>query len=256
MTHIKLKNVSLNYPVYGVKARSLKTRLLDIAVGGHVSKENGVLEVEALQNLSFTLEKGDRLGLIGHNGAGKTSLLKVLAQIYEPSQGTVEIEGKTGCLFDIMMGLEHELTGYENIFLRGLISGLSKKEIERLIPDIQQFAELGDFIKMPIKTYSSGMMMRLAFGIVTSIFSDILLIDEVVNVGDAQFMAKAKNRMFSLIHQSDIMVLSTHDHRIISEFCNKALWLEKGKMKFFGNVAEAIESHAAVLQKENELASV
>lgn len=238
MAHIELEDVSLVYPVYGVNARSLKKSLLNIAVGGRLSQEKGCVEVEALKNISFQLQSGDRLGIIGHNGAGKTSLLKVLAQIYEPTQGTVRISGQTSCLFDIMMGLDQELTGYENILLRGLILGLSKPEIKKIVPNIEEFAGLGQFMKMPIKTYSAGMMVRLAFGIVTSISCDILLVDEIVNVGDAGFMEKAKKRMEGLIHRSDIMVLSTHDHQIIKEFCNKALWLEKGHIKFFGDIDE------------------
>lgn len=243
MAIIELKDVSLIYPVYGVNARSMKKSLINMAVGGRLSQDNGTVEVEALKGIDLTLKSGDRLGIIGHNGAGKTSLLKVLAQIYEPTSGTVAVSGKTSCLFDIMMGMDQELTGYENIMLRGLIMGLSKKEIKDIIPDVEEFAELGEFIKMPIKTYSSGMMIRLAFGIVTSISCDILLIDEVVNVGDKSFMEKAKKRMAELIHGSDIMVLSTHDHRTIREFCNKALWLEKGRIKGFGELDEVFEQN-------------
>ncbi len=245
MASIELEDVSLIYPVYGVNARSLKKSLINFAVGGRLSQEKGSVEVEALKNIDLKLQSGDRLGIIGHNGAGKTSLLKVLAQIYEPTLGSITIKGQTSCLFDIMMGLDQELTGYENIVLRGLILGLSKKEIKNIVPDIEEFAELGEFLKMPIKTYSSGMMIRLAFGIVTSISCDILLVDEVVNVGDAGFMEKAKMRMTDLIHRSDILVLSTHDHRTIREFCNKVLWLEKGQMKSFGKIDEVFEYHKA-----------
>lgn len=245
MANIELDGVSLVYPIYGVNSRSLKKSLLNIAVGGRLSQEKGCVEVEALKNISFKLQNGDRLGIIGHNGAGKTSLLKVLAQIYEPTQGVIRISGQTSCLFDIMMGLDQELTAYENIMLRGLIQGLSREEIKNIVPDVEEFAELGEFMKMPIKTYSSGMMVRLAFGIVTSISSDILLVDEIVNVGDASFMEKAKKRMASLIHRSDIMVLSTHDHNIIKEFCNKAIWLEKGQIRCFGDIEEVF-AHANI----------
>lgn len=246
MATIELDKASLVYPIYGVNARSLKNQLINMAVGGRLSQEKGMVEVEALKGISFSLQSGDRLGLIGHNGAGKTTLLKLLAKIYEPSQGSVKIQGNISCLFDIMMGLDLELTGYEYITLRGLILGLSKKEIKKIIPGIEEFADLGEFMKMPIKTYSSGMMVRLAFGIATSVTSDILLIDEVVNVGDAQFMGKAKARMSSLIHQSDILVLSTHDTRLIREFCNKALWLEKGQVKYYGDIEEVL-AHQQVL---------
>lgn len=253
MASIELDDVSLIYPIYGVNARSLKKSFINFAVGGRLSHEKGSVEVEALKDIKLKLQNGDRLGIIGHNGAGKTSLLKILAQIYEPTRGSVTIQGQTNCLFDIMMGLDQELTGYENIMLRGLIMGLSKKEIKKIVPDVEEFAELGDFLKMPIKTYSSGMMVRLAFGIVTSISCDILLVDEVVNVGDASFMEKAKMRMTDLIHRSDILVLSTHDHRTIKEFCNKVLWLEKGQTKSFGQMDEVFKSHqAGMVELESE----
>jgi ABC-type polysaccharide/polyol phosphate transport system ATPase subunit len=252
MASIELKDVSLVYPVYGVNARSLKKSLINIAVGGRLSQDKGSVEVEALKDINLKLQSGDRLGIIGYNGAGKTSLLKVLAQIYKPTQGVIAVTGRTSCLFDIMMGLDQELTGYENIMLRGLIQGFSKKEIKEIVPDIEEFAELGEFIKMPIKTYSSGMMIRLAFGIVTSISCDILLVDEVVNVGDASFMEKAKRRMTGLIHRSDIIVLSTHDHRTIKEFCNKALWLEKGHARCFGEIDEVFEHRKACMAEVAE----
>jgi ABC-type polysaccharide/polyol phosphate transport system ATPase subunit len=241
MAKIELNNVSLVYPIYGINARSFKSQLLNIAVGGKLSQENRMVEVEALKEISVSLKSGDRVGLIGHNGAGKTTLLKVLAQIYEPTHGNINIEGSASCIFDIMMGLDAELTGYENIFLRGLILGLSKQEIKKITPDIEEFAEIGEFMKMPIKSYSTGMMVRLAFGIATSIASDILLIDEVVNVGDIQFREKARKRLTNLIHQANILVLSTHDFSLLKEFCNKALWLEKGQIKYFGAIDEVLD---------------
>lgn len=241
MAIIELEEVSLTYPVYGADARQLKTAMLHIATGGFLGSRGGCVAIEALRRVSFRLEKGDRLGLIGHNGAGKSTLLKVLARIYEPTQGRLVIRGKVHCLFDIMVGMDQELTGYENIFLRGLILGLSKAEIQSLIPPIEAFAGLGDFIKMPIKTYSAGMRVRLAFGIITSIPSEILLIDEVVSVGDADFMKRAEDRVKGLVHQSDILVLSTHDTSVIKNLCNKALWLEHGTVKCLGRVEEVLK---------------
>lgn len=238
MATIELENVSLSYPVYGANSRSFKTSLVNFATGGRLQKERTAIYVEALRDINFKLHPGDRLGLIGHNGAGKTTLLKTLAQIYEPTQGRVNISGHTNCLFDIMVGIDSGLTGYENILMRGLILGLSKREIEKVIPEIEKFAELGEFIKMPLKSYSSGMLLRLAFGIITSIRAEILLIDEVVNVGDARFVEKAKERMSNLIQQAEILVLSTHDKSLIRQFCNKALWLEKGGVKAIGPIDE------------------
>jgi ABC-type polysaccharide/polyol phosphate transport system ATPase subunit len=241
MTSIQLDNVSLSYPIYGANARSFKTQLINMATGGRLDRDSGSIWVEALKNVSFKLEKGDRLAILGHNGAGKSTLLKVLAQIYEPTTGAIKVKGQANCLFDIMMGMDQELNGYENIMLRGLILGLSKQEAKKIVPQVEEFGELGDFMKMPIKTYSSGMKLRLAYGIITSVSSEILLIDEIVNVGDARFMEKAKERMKSLVYQSDIVVLSTHDINIVKEFCNKALWLEKGLVKSLGSVEDVLK---------------
>jgi ABC-type polysaccharide/polyol phosphate transport system ATPase subunit len=241
MASIKLENVALSYPIYGANSRSFKTTLLNMATGGRLDLASANIMVEALRDVSFQLKKGDRLALLGHNGAGKSTLLKVLAQIYEPTQGSVNVQGQVNCLFDIMMGMDHELNGYENIMLRGLILGLSKQETRKMIPQVEEFGELGDFMKMPIKTYSAGMKLRLAYGIITSIHSEILLIDEIVNVGDASFMQKAKERLEGMVDQADIMVLSTHDTAIVREFCNKALWLEKGIVKALGNVEDVLK---------------
>jgi ABC-type polysaccharide/polyol phosphate transport system ATPase subunit len=243
MALIAVDNLSLSYPVYGSDAMSVKSTILNIATGGLIKKDTKRVFVDALSNVSFSLEKGDRLALIGHNGAGKSTLLRVLAKVYEPTFGNVIIEGKANCLFDLMMGLDLELNGYENIILRGRISGLSKKEAMNLIPSVEEFSELGHFMNMPIKSYSSGMQIRLAFGIITSMFCEILLIDEIINVGDAQFVNKARMQIGKLINQADILVLSTHDFNTIKDLCNKALWLEHGKIIEFGPVNEVINKY-------------
>jgi ABC-type polysaccharide/polyol phosphate transport system ATPase subunit len=241
MASVEIENVSLSYPIYGSNARSFKTVLVNMATGGRLNNDSSSVMVEALRDVSFHLEKGDRLAVLGHNGAGKSTLLKVLAKIYEPTKGAVNVQGKINCLFDIMMGMDHELNAYENIMLRGLILGLSKSEIRKIEPRIEEFAELGDFMKMPIKSYSTGMKLRLAFGIITNVFSEILLIDEIVNVGDANFIEKAKQQMKSLVNRSEFVVLSSHDERVIRELCNKALCLEKGVVRYFGKVEEAFK---------------
>lgn len=243
MAIIELDNVSLSYPVYGSNAKSFKVTLLNLTIGGRLENSNGTVSVEALSNISFKLNKGDRLALIGRNGAGKSTLLKVLAQIYQPTEGKISVKGRSQCIFDIMMGMDNELTGVENILLRGLILGLSKPEARALILKVEEFAELGSFITMPIKTYSSGMKMRLAFGIITCVKSEILLIDEIVNVGDAEFLEKAKRQMEKLVHECDVMVLSTHDTNIVKEFCNKVIWLEQGNIKNYGEVDEVLSSY-------------
>lgn len=243
MACVEIENVSLTYPIYGSKSRSFKATLVNMATGGRLIKDSSSITVEALKDVSFKLEKGDRLAILGHNGAGKSTLLKVLAKIYEPSQGRVKVNGRMNCLFDIMMGMDHELNAYENIMLRGLILGLSKQEIRKIIPDVAEFSELGDFLKLPIKTYSAGMKVRLAFGIITNVFSEVLLIDEIVGVGDANFMEKAKVRMESLVYKSDFVVLSTHDTKVVRDLCNKAIWLEQGRVKCFGPVNEVLKDY-------------
>jgi ABC-type polysaccharide/polyol phosphate transport system ATPase subunit len=245
MACIELEDVSLVYPVYGTSARSFKKTMLNFATGGRLDQSCKRIQVEALKGVSFSLQKGDRLGLVGHNGAGKSSLLKVLAQIYQPTTGRIRVEGQVHCLFDIMMGMDLELNGYENIKLRGVILGLSKKEILRITGLVEEFAELGDFLKMPIKTYSAGMRVRLAFGIIVHLFSEILLIDEIVGVGDERFVKKANAYMKSLVHESEIMVFSCHDKNIVREFCNKAMLLEHGCVKCIGPVEEVLAHYSA-----------
>ncbi len=247
MATIELNDLSLIYSVYGTNSRSLKVSVLQAATGGKFLKKETTVKVQALDAISFRLENGDRLGLIGHNGAGKTTLLKVLAKIYAPTSGKLTISGKLNSLFDIMVGMDHGLTGYENILLRGLILGLSKKQIYSIISEIEEFAELGDFIHLPLNSYSSGMLVRLGFAIITSVSSEILLIDEVLSVGDARFINKAKQRITSLIDQSHIMVLSTHSHDVICNFCNKVLWLEQGKIKMFGETEEVFRERERLL---------
>lgn len=251
MSRLLLENVSLSYPVYGANGRSFKSGVINMATGGRLAKTHSMITVEALKNINLELNPGDRLGLVGHNGAGKTTLLKVLGQIYEPTQGNLIVKGNSSCLFDMMMGMDHESSGYENIMLRGLIFGLSRREVKKLIPDIEAFSELGEFLKMPIKTYSSGMMVRLAFAIITSIPSEILLLDEIMNVGDARFMERARIRMKKFIHNADILVLSTHDPLIMQEFCNKVAWLEHGSIKEVGPIDTVLKNYQAAYAQED-----
>ncbi|MBA2648874.1 MAG: ABC transporter ATP-binding protein [Legionella sp.] len=242
MSYIICKNVSLAYPIYDVDARSLKRGLVNIATGGRFSTEaRGNIQVNALHDINFHLKKGDRLGLIGHNGAGKSTLLRVLSGVYEPIKGQVLVKGNISSLINVNVGMQPTLTGYENIRLRSLILGLSNEQIAYIIKDIEEFTELGNFLSMPVKTYSSGMTLRLAFGLSTAIIPDILLVDEVIGTGDAGFIQKAKNRMLSFINQSNIMVISSHDNAIIKQFCTKVLWLEHGHVKMFGALDDVME---------------
>lgn len=242
MAQIHLQNVSVAFPIYNVKTRSFKKKFIRLATGGTVENdENKHVIVNALKNISLTFSDGDRIGLIGHNGSGKSTFLRLLASIYEPTTGDMLIQGNTSTLLNIMHGIEAEFTGYENIVTRGTILGLSRKDIDQRIPQIAELSGLGDYLNMPIRTYSSGMQVRLAFAISTSIKPDILLIDEVFGAGDADFMHRARQKMVELLRESSIVVMATHANDLIQEFCNKALLLEQGGVKFFGDVNEALK---------------
>jgi ABC-type polysaccharide/polyol phosphate transport system ATPase subunit len=241
MAHIDLRSVSVSFPIYNVNARSFKKRFLRLATGGAVVEDaNQHVMVNALNNISLTFNHGDQVGLIGHNGSGKSTLLRLLANIYEPTLGDIAIQGNVSPMLDLMPGIESELTGYENIAIRSRLQGLSKQEIEERAQEIAELTGLGDYLAMPLRTYSSGMMVRLAFAISASIKPDILVIDEIFNAGDANFMEKARQKMISLLKQSSIVVMATHSDELITEFCNKALLLEGGQVKYFGDTKTAL----------------
>ncbi len=242
MPHIIAHNLSLIYPSYGVNKRSLKHSLLrKISVGGKIqNQENNTVIVRALQNISFELKSGDRLALLGHNGAGKSTLLRVLAGIYQPSHGSLQIEGKISTLLDLSAGLFPEATGYENINIRAHLLDLPSHLREQLIQEVEEFTDIGQFLAMPVHTYSSGMMVRLSFALSTLMAHDIMLIDEAVGAGDNEFMKKAQARIENLINQSEILVLASHSPDIIRKFCNKALWLEHGQIKAMGSIEEIL----------------
>ena len=242
MVHIRLKNVTLSYPIYTAENSSLRATL-GSQIGGKIGRsQKGTRVVTALSDVSIEINSGDRVGIIGHNGAGKSTLLKVLAQIFYPQIGQVEIKGEVSCLVDITLGMNAELSGLENIRLRGIVLGLTNRQIKDLTPSIVEFSELGDFIHMPIRTYSSGMYMRLAFAITTAVYPEILVMDEMIGAGDAAFLDKAVERMEDMIGQTEIMVVATHSNFIIRKFCNKVIWMGKGEVKDYGNVEEIISS--------------
>lgn len=253
MSYIKLNNISLMYPVYGSSSRNFKTALINLATGGMIEKHNEIVHVKALNNISLSLSSGDKLALLGHNGAGKSTLLKTIAQIYAPSEGSIEINGSTSCLFDLMMGMDPEITGKENIVLRARIAGLTKKQAQDLICKVEEFAELGNFINMPFKTYSAGMQIRLAFGIITNIHAKIILIDEVINVGDQKFIKKAQEQIENLVNKAEILVLSTHDIHTAKKLCNKALWLNKGSLIKYGEINSIAEEFTQSNNSEEAL---
>jgi len=228
MVKIEFLNVTLSYPVYGHHSMSLRSKFFQLATGGRIHQEGQSTMITALHTANFTIKEGDSVGLIGHNGAGKSTLLRLMAGIYPPSIGRVILKGRIATIFDIGAGIEMELTGYENIVNLGMIMGLSNQEALSLIPDIEVFTELGDFLHMPVRTYSSGMIMRLMFGVSTSISPDILLLDEMFSTGDASFREKSNQRIRELINKSKIFVFASHDESLIKNYCNRVFRLKNG----------------------------
>ena len=199
--------------------------------------------MEALRDVSLQFTPGDRVALVGSNGAGKTTLLRVMAGIYEPVTGRVRTTGRISPMFDIGLGIDAELSGYDNIRLRGRILGLTSQEIEEKLPDIVAFTELGDYLDLPVRTYSSGMMTRLTFAVATSFSPEILLMDEWIVAGDNAFMAKAEDRIGSFVAKASILVLASHSTEICRRWCNKAVWMDQGQVKGIGTVEDILNAY-------------
>jgi len=244
MAGINFENVTIDFPVYSSNSRSIKNKLLRVAVGGNINtSETGVSVVRALDKLNFNIKNGERVALLGPNGAGKSSLLRVLNGVYEPTFGEVQIVGNIGSLIDISLGIDIEASGLDNIYVRGKLLGMSSDEINAKIPEIVEFSELGEFIEMPVRTYSSGMQMRLAFAVSTTARSNILLMDEWLSVGDESFQKKAEVRMREVVNSTDIVVIATHSKELILNYCSRAIWLEQGKINLDGSVEEVCSAY-------------
>ena len=235
MVHVKLSNVTIDVPVFNTKARFFAAKLIDIATGGRLTKDHdGHVLVRAIEDVSFEAKSGERIGLVGHNGAGKSTLLRVLSGAYHPVYGTADIQGSVGSLIDISLGINPEATGLENIFIRGSILGLSKQPIQSRLDDIIEFSELGNYIHLPVRTYSSGMHLRLAFAVATEISPDILLMDEWLSVGDEEFKAKAEERLLRVVESTNILFLASHSRDLLEKTCNRVIWLEHGRVVMDG----------------------
>jgi len=243
MAKIKLQNVSVDFPVYNNRGRSIKNKALQSVVGGGITRNNGVTTVKALDSISLDIQPGDRYALLGHNGAGKSTLLRVLAGIYKPTSGNIEINGDVMPMFDPSLGISPEATGWDNIRTRGILLGLSDKEIIELSKEVAEFSGLGDFLDMPVRTYSSGMRMRLAFCVSTAVKPDILLLDESVVVGDSSFLEMANQRLDKLIAESNILVLASHSRQILKKLCTKGILMKSGRVEVFESVEELFKAY-------------
>lgn len=247
---IELKNVSLDYPVYDYSALSLQKAIISLASAGRISKpKDGVVKVRSIDGLSLDLRAGDKLAVIGGNGAGKTSLLKLIAGIYEPSTGESKVSGRVTTLLGTGFGLDEDATGYQNIVLGGLALGFRLKEMKECVDDIAEFSELGEFLNMPLRTYSAGMRARLAFGIATCKQPEIVIMDEGIGAGDAHFIEKANQRLEYFLNDANIMIMASHSDNLLEKFCNKCLYMKNGKALFFGGLKEGLAMYAQDTKK-------
>jgi ABC-type polysaccharide/polyol phosphate transport system ATPase subunit len=243
-TELTLSNVSVSFPIYHGGSRSLKKSLLFRGSGGHMATDaNHRIVVEALRGISLQLRAGDRVALIGSNGAGKTTLLRVMAGIHEPVTGSVRCRGRISPIFDIGLGIDSEISGYDNIRLRGMILGLTSDEIKERIPDIAEFTGLGDYLDVPVRTYSSGMMTRLTFAVATCFAPEILLMDEWIMAGDASFLTKAQQRVESFVEKANILVLASHNVETCRKFCSQGIWMDQGEIKAAGPIDAVIGAY-------------
>jgi lipopolysaccharide transport system ATP-binding protein len=230
-TSIVGRGLTVEFPIFENSHRSLKKKVLHLSTGGIIGNDAGNHPVVcALDHLDFTFSDGDRIGLVGHNGSGKTTLLRVLSGIYAPTRGSLALKGRTASLLDVSTGVDPDATGFENIYLRGIMNGFRPSRIRDKIDEIADFTELGEYLNLPVRTYSSGMMLRLTFAISTSIDADILIMDEWLSVGDADFQDKAAKRLKAMVDNASILVLASHSPELIENVCNRKIQLEHGKI--------------------------
>ena len=243
MVSIDTYNACVDFPIFDAKSRSLKKAVMSSA-GGKIGKNaSNTVVVEALKDINLHLREGDRVGLVGHNGAGKSTLLRLLSGIYEPTRGVADVRGRVAPVFDLGVGMDPEISGYENIIIRGLFLGQSRKQMKAKMDEIAEFSELGEYLSMPLRTYSTGMRIRLALGVVTSIEPEILLLDEGLGAVDAAFMAKARSRLQELVKRSGILVFASHSNDFLAQLCDTAIWVDHGTLHQVGTVDDIVEAY-------------
>jgi ABC-2 type transport system ATP-binding protein len=240
---IRTQGAWVEFPIFDAKSRSLKKTFLGKAGGTIGRNTSNVLVIEALRDITLSLDTGDRVGLVGHNGAGKSTLLRLLSGIYEPTRGKAVVTGRVAPVFDLGIGMDPEISGYENIIIRGLFLGQTRKQMMAKIDEIADFTELGDYLDMPLRTYSTGMRVRLAMGVVTSIDPEILLLDEGIGAVDAEFMKKARIRLQELVSRSGILVFASHSNEFLAQLCDSAMWIDHGQVRMHGGIEEVVRAY-------------
>lgn len=243
MVSVDTYNACVDFPIFDAKSRSMKKAFLGAAGGAIGRNSHNVVVVEALKDINLHLREGDRVGLVGHNGAGKSTLLRLLSGIYEPTRGSADIRGRVAPVFDLGVGMDPEISGYENIIIRGLFLGQTRRQMKKKMDEIAEFSELGDYLAMPLRTYSTGMRIRLALGVVTSIEPEILLLDEGIGAVDAAFMAKARHRLQEMVERSGILVFASHSNDFLAQLCTTALWIDHGSVRKAGYVDDVVEAY-------------
>ncbi|HYH24678.1 MAG TPA: ABC transporter ATP-binding protein [Blastococcus sp.] len=239
---ITTKDACVDFPIFDARSRSLKKTVMGL-VGGNIDSAAKVPVIAALRDVTLSLDHGARVGLVGHNGAGKSTLLRLLSGIYEPTRGVATIRGRVAPVFDLGVGMDPEISGLENIMVRGLFLGMTRKQMQERVDDIADFTELGDFLRMPLRTYSTGMRVRLALGVVTSIDPEILLLDEGIGAVDAAFLEKSKQRLVELVARSGLLVFASHSDEFLRELCDTAIWMEHGQIKQQGELDEVLRAY-------------
>jgi homopolymeric O-antigen transport system ATP-binding protein len=251
---IVLNDVGVDIPIFDVRRASLKKALIGRTIGGRFGESGSHVTVSALKNINLEAHDGDRIALVGDNGAGKSTLLRVVSRVYPPTSGSVNIVGNVAPMFDATLGMSMDATGLENIQIAGTIWGMTRSQIKNSVDDIADFTELGDYLKVPVRTYSNGMMLRLAFAIATVRDPEILLIDEIIGVGDAEFFEKAFARLRKLVERSRILMVAAHADETLRRLCDKAIWLSHGSLVEYGDIESVIRhrQNASGLSHTNE----
>ena len=249
MSFLRLRDVSVEFPIYQASGRSLKKVLLASSARGNLGRDaKDRINVRALSDLSFEIGDGERFALIGLNGAGKTTLLKILAGVFEPTSGRFTSSGKVLVLLDMNVGFNFDATGRENIILRGMYMGIHPREMRERAAEVAEFTELGEYLDMPVRTYSAGMTIRLAFAASTCIPPDILIMDEWLTAGDVQFLEKAQRRVESFVRTSSILVLASHSLELVRQWCNRGVLLHQGRTVMIGSVEEVIAAYQRLVE--------